>query len=117
MSSLVLRMVLVSCLEFPPRSSLSLTFLPLVLALIGIACIPILVSAGFFRLYVVVLKERRTQKIHAASAHLASEAAGSVRTVAALTREEDMNKIYAKALEGPLKIAVWADLGSESNIN
>lgn len=76
------------------------------LALIGIACIPILVSGGYIRLQVVVLKDRRTKKIHAASAQLASEAASSVRTVAALTREDDVDQMYSKSLEGPLKLSV-----------
>jgi ATP-binding cassette subfamily B (MDR/TAP) protein 1 len=74
--------------------------------LIGIACIPLLVSGGYLRLKVVVLKDRKMKKIHEASAHLASEAAGSVRTVASLTREDDVDRIYSAALEGPLRIAV-----------
>ncbi|ORX41151.1 multidrug resistance protein 1 [Kockovaella imperatae] len=83
------------------------------LALIGIACIPILVSGGFFRLHVVVLKEQKTRKIHASSAHLASEAAGAVRTVASLTREDDVDRIYSTALKGPLKVAVQGSIKSQ----
>jgi ATP-binding cassette subfamily B (MDR/TAP) protein 1 len=75
-----------------------------VLALIGIACIPILVSGGYIRLKVVVLKDQRVKKIHAASAQLASEAAGAVRTVAALTREDDVDRLYSEALEAPMKV-------------
>lgn len=71
------------------------------LALIGIACIPLTISGGFLRLKVVVLKDQKLKKIHAASAHLASEAAGSVKTVASLTREDDVDAIYSKSLDAP----------------
>ena len=77
-----------------------------VLAIIGIACIPLLVSGGYIRLRVVVLKDQKMKKIHASSAHLASEAAGSVRTVASLTREDDLDAIYSKALEEPMRLSV-----------
>lgn len=71
------------------------------LALIGIACIPLVISSGYIRLRVVVLKEEKNKKWNAASAQLASEAAGAVRTVASLTREEDVDRIYSQALEYP----------------
>ena len=96
------------------------------------ACIPLLVSSGYIRLVsfcldqrlsctyayklkrVVVLKDQMNKKAHAESAHLACEAAGSIRTVASLTREEDCLALYSKSLEGPLKksngTAVWANL-------
>lgn len=51
----------------------------------------------------VTLKDAQNKKIHASSAHLASEAAGSIRTVAALTREDDCNAIYSRSLEEPLR--------------
>jgi ATP-binding cassette subfamily B (MDR/TAP) protein 1 len=76
-----------------------------VLALIGIACIPLLVSGGWIRLRVVVLKDEKTKAIHATSAHLASEAAGSIRTVASLTREDDIDRIYSKSLDEPMRIS------------
>ena len=53
------------------------------------------------------------RKAHAESAQLACEAAGSIRTVASLTREEDCLALYSKSLEAPLnqsnKSAVWAN--------
>lgn len=76
------------------------------LAIIGIACIPLLVSGGYIRLKVVVLKDQKMKKIHAASAHLASEAAGSVRTVASLTREDDLDAIYSESLRGAMTVAM-----------
>jgi ATP-binding cassette, subfamily B (MDR/TAP), member 1 len=84
-------------------------------------------SAGKFRLRsqaictylcklkrVVVLKDQMNKKAHAESAQLACEAAGSIRTVASLTREEDCLALYSNSLAGPLKesnkSAVWANL-------
>ena len=96
-------------LAYGPRKShvSELTWLTVaVLAIIGIACIPLLVSGGYIRLRVVVLKDQKMKKIHAASAHLASEAAGSVRTVASLTREDDLDAIYSKALEEPMLLSM-----------
>ncbi|WVQ85990.1 hypothetical protein IAT38_008158 [Cryptococcus sp. DSM 104549] len=84
------------------------------LALIGIACIPILVSGGYIRLKVVVLKDQRMKKLHAASAHLASEAAGAVRTVASLTREEDVGRIYSEALKGPMQLNFRTSIKSQA---
>lgn len=73
------------------------------LALIGIACIPLLVSSGYIRLKVVVLKDQRLKDVHSESAQLASEAASAVRTVASLTREDEMDRIYSEALQEPMR--------------
>jgi ABC-type bacteriocin/lantibiotic exporter with double-glycine peptidase domain len=63
---------------------------------------------------VVVLKDQKNKAGHAQSAHLACEAAGSIRTVAALTREDDCCEIYSQSLEGPLResarAAIWSNL-------
>jgi ATP-binding cassette subfamily B (MDR/TAP) protein 1 len=84
------------------------------LALVGIACSPLLVSTGYIRLRVVVLKDQANKKAHEHSAQLACEAAGSIRTVAALTREDDCCEQYSKSLEVPLKnsntSAIWSNL-------
>jgi ATP-binding cassette subfamily B (MDR/TAP) protein 1 len=56
-----------------------------------------------FSQQVVVLKDQKNKKAHANSAHLACEAAGSIRTVAALTREDDCCEQYSKSLEEPLR--------------
>jgi ATP-binding cassette, subfamily B (MDR/TAP), member 1 len=50
-----------------------------------------------------VLKDQKNKKAHEESAQLACEAAGAIRTVASLTREDDCTRIYSHALEGPLK--------------
>ena len=102
------------------------------LALVGIACIPLLISTGFIRLVyfftscwhikslivclqrVVVLKDQYNKKAHDDSAQLAIEAAGAIRTVASLTREEDCLNLYSQSLEEPLKrsnrTAFWSNL-------
>ncbi|KAJ3756801.1 P-loop containing nucleoside triphosphate hydrolase protein [Lentinula raphanica] len=73
------------------------------LGLVGVACMPLLVTTGFIRLRVVVLKDQANKKEHASSAQLACEAAASIRTVAALTREKDCCDLYSKSLEEPLR--------------
>ncbi|KIK69504.1 hypothetical protein GYMLUDRAFT_33870 [Collybiopsis luxurians FD-317 M1] len=73
------------------------------LGLVGIACMPVLVTTGYIRLRVVVLKDQKNKKEHASSAQLACEAAASIRTVAALTREEDCCRLYSESLEEPLR--------------
>ncbi|CAE6419809.1 unnamed protein product [Rhizoctonia solani] len=73
------------------------------LALVAIACIPLVVSAGYIRLRVVVLKDQSNKAEHEASAQVACEAAGAIKTVASLTREQDCCDNYSRSLEGPLK--------------
>ncbi|KDQ25589.1 hypothetical protein PLEOSDRAFT_1097506 [Pleurotus ostreatus PC15] len=83
------------------------------LALVGIACTPLLVSAGYIRLRVVVLKDQQNKLAHESSAQLACEAAGSIRTVASLTREDQCIEQYSLSLEEPLrrsnKTALWSN--------
>ncbi|EJC99282.1 P-loop containing nucleoside triphosphate hydrolase protein [Fomitiporia mediterranea MF3/22] len=84
------------------------------LALVGIACTPILISGGYIRLQVVVLKDQQNKKAHEQSAQVACEAAGAIRTVASLTREKNCLEIYSKSLEEPLRrskrTAIWSNL-------
>ncbi|KAF5338963.1 hypothetical protein D9611_008823 [Ephemerocybe angulata] len=83
------------------------------LGLVGIACTPIVISTGYIRLRVVVLKDQANKKAHDESAQLACEAAGSIRTVASLTREADCLRLYSESLEIPLKksnrTAIWSN--------
>lgn len=66
------------------------------------------------RLHVVVLKDQKNKKAHEQSAQLACEAAGSIRTVASLTREDDCLRLYSESLEEPLRnsnrTALWSNL-------
>ncbi|WWD08398.1 hypothetical protein V865_006510 [Kwoniella europaea PYCC6329] len=102
-----------SCATLMGGCIIGLCFGPL-LALIGIACIPLLVSGGYIRLKVVVLKDQKMKKLHASSAHLASEAAGAVRTVASLTREDDVDRIYSTALREPMKVNFRTSVKSQA---
>lgn len=67
------------------------------------ACYPLVISAGYIRLRVIVLKDQTNKKSHSSSAHLACEAAGAIRTVASLGREEDCCRQYSASLEDPLR--------------
>ncbi|KAF8335499.1 multidrug resistance protein 1 [Cantharellus anzutake] len=73
------------------------------LALLGVVMIPFVISAGYVRLRVVVLKDQANVEAHSDSARVACEAAGAIRTVASLTREEDCCEEYHKSLEIPLQ--------------
>ncbi|TFY52812.1 hypothetical protein EVJ58_g9803 [Rhodofomes roseus] len=64
---------------------------------------PVLFSAGYIRLRVVVLKDHKNKRAHEQSAQLACEAAGAIRTVASLTREDDCIRLYSESMEGPLR--------------
>ncbi|KZV67726.1 P-loop containing nucleoside triphosphate hydrolase protein [Peniophora sp. CONT] len=83
------------------------------IGLVGLACIPLLMSTGYIRLRVVVLKDQHNKKSHEDSAQLACEAAGAIRTVASLTREEDCLRLYSESLEAPLKesnrTSIWSN--------
>ncbi|KAI5988980.1 P-loop containing nucleoside triphosphate hydrolase protein [Pisolithus albus] len=83
-------------------------------ALVGMACVPLVFSAGFIRLRVVVLKDQQNKAAHEDSARLACEAAGAIRTVASLTREDDCLRSYSNSLDKPLRnsnrSAIWSNL-------
>jgi len=49
------------------------------------------------------MRAETNKDAHNESAHLACEAAGSIRTVASLTREADCLRLYSEALERPLR--------------
>ncbi|WFD29720.1 ABC-type xenobiotic transporter [Malassezia sp. CBS 17886] len=78
------------------------------LALVVIACIPFTLSAGFVRLKLVVMKDVKVRKAHLVSSQLACESANSIRTVAALTREDDCLAQYEQSLKSASKIAKHA---------
>ncbi|KAJ7166952.1 P-loop containing nucleoside triphosphate hydrolase protein [Mycena filopes] len=75
------------------------------LGLISIACSPLLFFTGYIRLRVIVLKDKANQAAHVDSAQVACEAAGSIRTVAALTGEDYCCARYSDSLLLPLRDA------------
>jgi ATP-binding cassette subfamily B (MDR/TAP) protein 1 len=63
---------------------------------------------------IVVLKDQKNKKAHEESAQIACEAAGAIRTVASLTREDDCLELYSESLAEPLRnsnrTAIWSNL-------
>ncbi|GAA6027164.1 hypothetical protein JCM8097_002446 [Rhodosporidiobolus ruineniae] len=73
------------------------------IALVGVACLPFTLSTGLSQVYLVFLLDAKQVKYYEASAQMASEAAAAVRTVAALTREDDIVQRYREFLAVPAR--------------
>lgn len=69
------------------------------LALVCISTIPILLGCGFFRFWLLARFQQRAKKAYEKSASYACEATGAIRTVASLTREEDVLAHYTRSLK------------------
>ncbi|KAJ7442269.1 P-loop containing nucleoside triphosphate hydrolase protein [Mycena latifolia] len=113
LAGVTLGVIVQSCATLVAGSIIGLAFMWKI-GLVGIACTPFIVSAGYIHLRVVVLKHQKNKKAHEASAQLACEAAAAIRTVASLTREDDCCGLYSKSLEEPLRrsnrSAIWSNL-------
>lgn len=68
------------------------------LALVCTATIPILIGCGFFRFWMLAHFQRRSKTAYSNSASYASEAISAIRTVASLTREDDVIRQYQTSL-------------------
>ena len=68
------------------------------LALVCVACIPVLLGCGFFRFWLLAQFQRRAKKAYEKSASFACEATSAIRTVASLTREADVSRIYIESV-------------------
>jgi ATP-binding cassette subfamily B (MDR/TAP) protein 1 len=68
------------------------------LALVCIATIPVLLGCGFFRFWLLAKFQQRAKRAYEVSASFACEATSAIRTVASLTREDDVLKIYNDSL-------------------
>ncbi|CAG8441545.1 4408_t:CDS:2 [Scutellospora calospora] len=73
------------------------------LALVCLCCIPLLVGSGALRMKMLNGFQQKTKKAYEHSAQIACEGASNIRTVAALTREEDLWNIYHHLLDNPMK--------------
>jgi ATP-binding cassette subfamily B (MDR/TAP) protein 1 len=73
------------------------------LTLVVMTTVPILMVAGYFKFKMMAGFKSRTLKIYGKSAQIACEGTSNIRTVASLTREEDLLKIYSNMLDGPMK--------------
>ncbi|KAL8997483.1 MAG: hypothetical protein Q9169_003263 [Polycauliona sp. 2 TL-2023] len=68
------------------------------LALVCTATIPILLGCGFFRFWMLAKFQERAKKAYEGSASYACEATSAIRTVASLTREDDVWEHYHQTL-------------------
>ena len=64
------------------------------LALVCIATVPVLLACGFLRFWMLVRFQGRAKKAYEKSASYACEATSAIRTVASLTREDDVWQHY-----------------------
>jgi ATP-binding cassette subfamily B (MDR/TAP) protein 1 len=68
------------------------------LALVTASTIPVLLSCGFLRFWILAQFQSRAKKAYESSASYACEATSAIRTVASLTRENDVLEHYQAAL-------------------
>ena len=68
------------------------------LALVCTATIPILLACGFFRFWLLAQFQNRAKRAYEKSASYACEATSAIRTVASLTREEDVWEFYHQSI-------------------
>lgn len=68
------------------------------LGLVCTATIPIVLACGFFRFWMLARFETRAKKAYETSAGYACEATSAIRTVASLTREDDVWQHYHEQL-------------------
>ena len=73
------------------------------LALVCVSAVPVLLACGFFRFWLLAQFQRRAKKAYEKSASYACEATSAIRTVASLTREEDVLRNYREALNTQAK--------------
>ncbi|KAG9287107.1 hypothetical protein G9A89_001001 [Geosiphon pyriformis] len=73
------------------------------LALVCMCCIPLMIGSGSLRMKMLNGFQAKTKKAYEKSAEIACEGAANIRTVAALTREEDISNLYHNHLDGPMK--------------
>ena len=82
------------------------------LSLVCISTISILLACGFFRLSMLVRFEKEKKKAYEQSASYACEAISAIRTVASLTREDDVWNHYHEQLLGQGRKLVMSILKS-----
>ena len=84
------------------------------LALVCTATIPILLGCGFFRFWMLAQFAARSKKAYEGSASFACEATSAIRTVASLTREEDVWEHYHQSLVAQGKASLKSILKSST---
>ncbi|CAG8486333.1 2351_t:CDS:2 [Paraglomus occultum] len=76
------------------------------LTLVCMCCIPLLIGSGALRMKMLNGFQAKTKQAYADSAQVACEGAANIRTVASLTREEDLAELYRRHLDGPMREGV-----------
>ena len=71
------------------------------IALVAIACLPILLISGYLRLRLLKTFQEQIRHAYEKSANYACEATSVIRTVASLTREKDVFDTYQASLSAP----------------
>ena len=84
------------------------------LGLVCSATIPILVGCGYFRFWMLGRFHDRAKKAYEGSASYACEATAAIRTVASLTREEDVWEHYHQRLDEQAKKSLKSVLTSST---
>lgn len=84
------------------------------LALVCVSTVPILLACGFLRVWMLAQFQRRSKAAYEKSASFASEAVTAIRTVASLTREEDVLQQYRASIAGQLKTSTKSVLRSST---
>ena len=97
MSGTTLGTLLLVCTTLVAATAVSLA-IAWKLALVCTATVPILLGCGFFRFWMLAHFQTRAKKAYTGSANYACEATSAIRTVASLTREEDVWEHYHQSL-------------------
>jgi ATP-binding cassette subfamily B (MDR/TAP) protein 1 len=84
------------------------------LALVCTATMPVLLACGFLRFWMLAQFQSRSKAAYQKSASYASEAISAIRTVAALTREEDVLTHYHDSLAAQQKNSLTSVLKSST---
>ncbi|KAI9807261.1 MAG: GTPase-activating protein [Piccolia ochrophora] len=82
------------------------------LALVCTATIPILLGCGFYRFWMLAHFQSRAKKAYESSASYACEATSAIRTVASLTREDDVWEHYHDSLNAQARKSLVSVLKS-----
>ena len=84
------------------------------LGLVCLATTPILLGCGYYRFYLLAKFEERSKKAYESPASYACEATSAIRTVASLTREQDVWDRYHQSLVKQRKRSLRPILSSSS---
>ncbi|KFY76832.1 hypothetical protein V499_03610 [Pseudogymnoascus sp. VKM F-103] len=84
------------------------------LSLVVASTIPILLGCGFLRFWVLAQFQSRSKKAYESSASYACEATSAIRTVASLTRENDVLDKYKEQLASQASVSLRSTLHSST---